>query len=74
MLFKYFNANKIEAVGGRLRVGEREFVISPLYGATFIQTITGKQITDSKYWLNKKPFDWMSDEQFLNLQVKIISI
>lgn len=56
-----------------MRIGEREFIISPVYGAYFMQAVTGKQITDSKHWSTKKPFDWMSDEQFLNLQYLAIS-
>lgn len=61
---------KIEAAAGRLRAGEREFVISPLYGAMMIQATTGRQIVDHKYWQSKKAFDWMLDDQFLNLQVQ----
>ena len=52
-----------------MRVGEREFVVSPNYGAMYLQTLTSKQFTEHKFWAYKKPFDWMLDEQFLNLQV-----
>ena len=72
-LFSILLSMEIEAAAGRLRVGEREFVISPLYGSYFIQTVTNKQISDSKLWSNKKPFDWMTEEQFLNLQYLAIS-
>ncbi len=68
MLKKYYT-NKIEASGNRLKPGEREFIISPTYGANIMQAITNKQMVDHKYWTTKKPFDWMLDEQFLNLQV-----
>lgn len=34
-----------------------------------MQSLTNKVLTDHKYWQYKKPFDWMSDEQFVNLQV-----
>ena len=34
-----------------------------------MQALTNKQMVDHKYWTTKKPFDWMLDEQFLNLQV-----
>lgn len=64
---------KIEAASGRLKVGEREFMISPLYGASMIQGITNKQMTDHKHWQAKKPFDWMSEEQFQNLQYLAVS-
>lgn len=52
-----------------MRPGEKEFIISPLFGAMVIQTLTNKNMTEHKHWSAKKPFDWMSDEQFLNLQV-----
>ena len=63
---------KIEASSDRLKLGEREFIISPLFGANYVHTITGKQYTEHKLWQIKKSFDWMLDEQFLNLQVFII--
>lgn len=72
-LFSILLSMEIEAAAGKLRVGEREFVISPLYGSYFIQTVLNKQISDSKLWANKKPFDWMTEEQFLNLQYLAIS-
>ena len=66
----FFKLNsKIEASSNKLKPGEREFIISPIYGANLMQTITNKQMIDHKYWSTKKPFDWMLDEQFLNLQV-----
>jgi dynein heavy chain len=52
-----------------MRSGEKEFIISPLFGAMVIQTLTNKNMTEHKHWTAKKPFDWMSDEQFVNLQV-----
>lgn len=61
-------AMEIEAASDRISAGEKEFIISPSYGAAVMQSITGKQMTEHKYWLHKKPFDWMTDEQFLNLQ------
>ena len=64
---------KIEAAANRVRLGEKEFVVSPVYGALFVQTVTGKQMTEHKHWQTKKPFDWMSDEQFLNLQYLAVS-
>ena len=61
---------KIEAAAGRLNVGEREFIISPAYGALVVQIVNNKPVNESKYWQYKKPYDWMSDETFMNLQVK----
>jgi dynein heavy chain len=54
-----------------MKSGEKEFIISPLFGAMVIQTLTNKSISEHKLWAAKKPFDWMSDEQFLNLQVRL---
>jgi hypothetical protein len=68
-IFKNVLNIKIEAASSRLRLGEREFVISPSYGANFIQTVTSKPYIDHKLWQIKKSFDWMLDEQFQNLQV-----
>jgi hypothetical protein len=34
-----------------------------------MQTTTGKQMVDHKHYGTKKPFDWMSEDQFANLQV-----
>jgi hypothetical protein len=52
-----------------LQAGEKEFIISPSYAALFAQMNSGKQINEHKFWSYKKPFDWMLDDQFLNLQV-----
>ncbi|CAF0814844.1 unnamed protein product, partial [Brachionus calyciflorus] len=72
-LFSILLSMEIEASAGRLKIGEREFVISPLYGAMMVQSITNKQMIDHKHWQAKKPFDWMSEEQFLNLQYLAVS-
>ena len=69
ILYSIYTIFQIEASANRLKPGEREFIISPLYGAMLMQATTNKQMTEHKYWANKKPFDWMLDEQFLNLQV-----
>ena len=60
----------MEDSGKKIHPGEKEFIISPSYGAAIMQALTNKQMVDHKYWSYKKPFDWMSDEQFVNLQVK----
>jgi dynein heavy chain len=62
-------AMEIEATSDRINPGEKEYIISPSYGAAVMQSISGKQMTEHKYWQNKKPFDWMNEDQFSNLQV-----
>lgn len=72
-VFAILLSMEIEASVGRLRAGEREFLISPIYGAMVMQAITNKQFTDHRHWQSKKPFDWMSEDQFLNLQYLAVS-
>ncbi len=61
---------QIESGAERVAVGEKEYIVSPAYGASTMQAISNKQTTEHKYWTAyKKPFDWMNDEQFVNLQV-----
>jgi dynein heavy chain len=55
-----------------LNLGEREFAISPIYGSLVMQAINNKPINEHKFWTYKKPFDWMLDEQYLNLQVQYL--
>ncbi len=74
---------EIESAAGRVRIGEREFIISPHYGIQFMQHIqhiqsnstTTRQssIVDNKLWNLKKPFDWMTDETYSNLQYLAIT-
>lgn len=62
-------AMEIEALSDRIHAGEKEFIVSPSYCAAMMQSTTGKQMVDHKYYVTKKPFDWMNDDQFANLQV-----
>jgi dynein heavy chain, axonemal len=62
-------AMEIEAFSDRINPGEKEFIVSPSYCASMMQTTTGKQMVDHKHYGTKKPFDWMSEDQFANLQV-----
>jgi dynein heavy chain, axonemal len=64
---------EIELADNRLHVGEREFIVSPSFGASFVQNLTGKVTQEHKFWATKKPFDWMTDECFVNLQYLAIS-
>ena len=62
-------AMEIEAISERINPGEKEFIVSPSYCAAMMQTTTGKQMVDHRHYVTKKPFDWMSEDQFANLQV-----
>lgn len=52
--------------------GDREFVIYPSYGAAV--KMAGNRCAPAasaiRFINSKKPFDWMSDEQFNGLQVR----
>jgi len=52
--------------------GEREYVISPSLGSVTMTSIGANQPPDSKFVQAKKPFDWMTDDQFSNLQILAI--
>jgi len=52
--------------------GEREFLVSPALGSITMTAINVNQPPDSKISTTKKPFDWMTDEQFSNLQILAI--
>jgi dynein heavy chain len=71
-MFVILLSMEIEAAAGRLRPGEKEFVIAPAFGLA-LQTMLNKQLSEHKYLTHKKPFDWMSEEQFQNLQYLAIS-
>jgi len=60
----------VEDSSNRLSAGDREFLIHPSYGATVKAALNPIQVSDSaSRFQGKKPFDWMHDEQFANLQV-----
>lgn len=65
----------MESSLGNVSPGEREFVISPDFcSAVMSANITG-QTADLHIMQSKKPFDWMADDQFHNLQVyKFLSL
>ncbi|XP_071954985.1 uncharacterized protein [Antedon mediterranea] len=62
-------AMEVEDSVGNLGHGEREFIISPQFGAAVMSSIGKVVAPDHKIALSKKPFDWMSDNQFQNLQL-----
>ena len=53
-------------------VGEREYLISPSLGSVTMTALGYTQPADSKFVTAKKPFDWMTDDQFHNLQILAI--
>ena len=60
---------QIEDTHGRVGLGEREFLISPALGSVTMVSVGKMHPPDSKFLAVKKPFDWMSDESFNNLQI-----
>ena len=73
-IFSILLSMEVEAAANRLQPGEREFIISPAYGAQLVQAINNnKPMSEHRYWQTKKTFDWMTDEQFLHLQYLAIS-
>lgn len=62
---------QVEASLGNIGVGEREFLICPQFG-NIIMTALGKASQDPKITQAKKPFDWMLDDQFQNVQILAI--
>ena len=68
-IFTLLVALEIEDSLGRIAIGEREFLISPPFGASIKQLAYPKWEIPPKT-LAKKPFDWMLDEQYHNLQVR----
>lgn len=65
----YFIISQVEDSLGRVGVGEREFLISPQLGSAVMNTLGHTVASDHRVTQIKKPFDWMFDEQFHNLQV-----
>ena len=61
---------QVEDSQGRIGPGEREFLISPDYSSVVMLSLGHIQPNqENKIAQTKKPFDWMTDEQFHNLQV-----
>ena len=60
---------QIEDAAGHIGLGEREYVISPQFGALTMAAHHPSKGADRRVTEAKKPFDWMTDEQFHNLQL-----
>jgi len=54
--------------------GEREFIISPSWAVSLLQKRGARSHTEHRFWSYKKPFDWMTDEAYQNLQVNISTL
>ncbi len=62
----------MEDGNGAVGLGEREYLISPALGSITMTAAGFNQPSDSKFVTAKKPFDWMTDDQFNNLQILAI--
>ncbi|GFN75495.1 dynein beta chain, ciliary [Plakobranchus ocellatus] len=62
-------AMEVEDSHGHVGPGEREFVISPNFSSVVMSAISATTTPDPQVMQSKKPFDWMTDDQFHNLQV-----
>ena len=52
--------------------GDREFLIHPSYGAAVKTALQPTAVSEAaSRTLAKKPFDWLLDEQYSNLQVSV---
>ncbi|XP_018096048.2 dynein heavy chain 5, axonemal [Xenopus laevis] len=58
---------EVESSLGRVQPGEREFILSPELCHTELQTL-GNKVSESRQQA-KSPFEWMTEEQFKNVQI-----
>jgi len=75
MMIKYLTpmfTYQVEDSADKIGPGEREFLISPNYSMVVMTALGYGQAPDSKISQAKKPFDWMTEEQFHNLQILAI--
>ncbi|XP_055889445.1 dynein axonemal heavy chain 8-like isoform X4 [Biomphalaria glabrata] len=68
VVFALLLAIEVEDSLGNVGPGEREFVISPNFSSV-VMSAMGSNNTDSHIMQVKKSFDWMTDDQFHNLQI-----
>ncbi|XP_068137634.1 dynein axonemal heavy chain 5-like isoform X2 [Hyperolius riggenbachi] len=67
MVYALLTVFEVEESHGRIRPGEREFIISPELCAAVLQGM-GCKVSESRQQA-KNPFDWMIEEQFTNVQI-----
>ena len=64
---------KVEDSSGRVEPGDREFLIHPSFGAAVKTALQPSVVSEApSRTLAKKPFDWLLDEQYSNLQVGLV--
>ncbi|XP_028415382.1 dynein heavy chain 8, axonemal-like isoform X2 [Dendronephthya gigantea] len=70
-LFALLSAIEVEDSFGRVSPGDREFLIYPAYGSAVKTALSHGTVTTSQTKIinAKKPFDWMTDEQYNGLQL-----
>lgn len=69
-LNKYHYLLQVEDSLDRVGPGEREFLIAPDFSSVVMLSLGHiQQSQENKIAQTKKPFDWMTDDQFHNLQV-----
>ncbi|XP_056421918.1 uncharacterized protein LOC130362045 isoform X2 [Hyla sarda] len=67
MVYALLVAFEVEDSLGRIKPGEREFIFSPELCVTVLKRLNSK-MSESRQQA-KNPFDWMSEEQFKNVQI-----
>ncbi|CAF3476774.1 unnamed protein product [Rotaria socialis] len=68
MEIESFNRRQNQQVDTSVPTGEREFIISPSWAISLLQKRGARVPNEHRFWSYKKPFDWMTDEAYLNLQ------
>ncbi|XP_031757885.1 dynein gamma chain, flagellar outer arm isoform X2 [Xenopus tropicalis] len=67
MVYALLVAFEVESSLGRVQPGEREFIMSPELCHMELQRL-GNKVSETRQQA-KSPFDWMTEEQFKNLQI-----
>ncbi|XP_041462850.1 dynein heavy chain 8, axonemal-like [Lytechinus variegatus] len=67
-IYSVFLAMEVEDSIGNVGFGEREYVISPQLGSATMSGLGLSAASDHRVCQIRKPFDWMLDDQFHNLQ------
>ncbi|XP_071504103.1 dynein axonemal heavy chain 5-like [Diadema antillarum] len=67
-IYAVFLAMEVEDSLGNVGFGEREYVISPQLGSAIMNALGLSAPSDHRVCQIRKPFDWMLDDQFHNLQ------
>jgi len=71
-LFSLLCALEVEDSSGRVGPGDREFLIHPSFGAAVKTALQPSAVSEAaSRTLAKKPFDWLLDEQYSNLQLLV---